>query len=473
MDEKTLTAILEEQARINKQMAGLLEKTAAVPPDAIPLHGNGGLWSMAGLDREIINAKIEPFGLMSVLPKLPSSDESPIFGALLGVMKQGSRITEPCEDAPTSYAKGGTLTAKFGLTRVDTNTMDLLDIAMRKHRGDFQDLMLRGSLLGDNFTTGGLRAMSEGEFFTNLTVAEMIMAGITANRELTEDLWQGSIASGAFPGLDRQINTGIIDAYTGATLPALDSLVVNFNYDAVDGSGRDIVDTMHAVEHNLFFNSTHMGFNPTQWVIAMRPELWDELVRIWVCRAFDNRCRSAGGDRMVQVNDGTAQELTMQMKNEQYLEINGRRYDVVLDTGINMADWDSGTGSLGEGEFASSIYFVPLSIQGGGFRTTYMEYKDYSAAEAMLSALQGKQSFWTDGGMYSWGIEDVKSWCVKMALRSEQRVVLRTPQLAAKIQRVKFSPMLPTRTPYQDDKYFLDGGVSMRGKDTYQAVWTS
>lgn len=470
MDEKVLTTILEEQARINKQLTGMLEKTAASSPDAIPLHGNGGLWAIGGLDREIINAKVEPFGLGSVLPILPSVDESPIFGALLGVMRQGTRITEPCEDAPTSYAKGGNLTAKFGLTRIDTDTMDLLDIAMRKNRGDFKDLLLRGRLLGDSYTPASLRSMSESDFFTNLVVAEMIMAGISAQRELSEDLWQGTVAAGAFPGLDSQINTGIIDAYTGATLNALDSIVVNFDYNAVDSTTMSIVDTMHAVEHNLFFNSTHMGFNPTQWVIVMRPELWDELVRIWVCRYFDNRCSNNDGERMVQVNDGTAQELTMRMKNEQYLEINGRRYDVILDTGINQADWDDSE-ELDAGEFASSIYFVPLSIQGGGFQTTYREYKDYSAAEAMLSALQGKQSFWTDGGMYSWGIEDTKSWCVKLALRSEQRVVLRTPQLAAKIQRVKYAPMLPTRTPYQDDKYFLDGGVSLRAKDTYQAVW--
>lgn len=471
MDEKTLTSILEGQAKVNKQLTDLLEKTAAVPPDATPLHGQGGLWAMSGLSRDIINAKIEPFGLGSVLPLLPSVDENPIFGALLGIMGQGNRITEPCEDAPTSYAKGGTLTAKFGLTRKDTNTMDLLDIAMRKHRGDFQDLILRGKLLGDNFTPGGLRAMSENEFFTNLVHAEMIMAGISAQRELSLDLWQGTVAAGAFPGLDSQINTGHVDAFTGAVLPALDSIVVNFGYESVDSTTRDIVDNMHAIEHNLFFNAEHMGFAPTQWVIVMRPELWDELVRIWVCRAFDNRCRNASGDHMVQVNDGTAQELTMRMKNERYLELNGRRYDVILDTGVYLRDWDNDSNNLGEGEFASSIYFVPLSINGGGFTTTYREYKDYSAAEAMISALQNKQSFWSDGGMYSWGIEDTKSWCVKLALRSEQRVILRTPHLAAKLQQVKFSPMLPTRTPYQDDKYFLDGGVSLRDKDSYNAVW--
>ena len=38
---------------------GLL-KDAAVPPDVTPLHGQGGVWAMSGLSREIINAKVEP-----------------------------------------------------------------------------------------------------------------------------------------------------------------------------------------------------------------------------------------------------------------------------------------------------------------------------------------------------------------------------------------------------------------------------
>jgi len=73
--------------------------------------------------------------------------------------------------------------------------------------------------------------------------------------------------------------------------------------------------------------------------------------------------------------------------------------------------------------------------------------------------------------VYSWSIEDEKGWCAKLALRSEQRVVLRTPHLAGKIQNVKYAPIMPIRSPYQDEKYFLDGGVSMRTSETFYSVW--
>lgn len=468
------TKLLELLKNQGDALNGLL-KDAAVPPDVTPLHGQGGVWAMSGLSREIVNAKVEPHGIGKYLPVLPSSDTNPIFGAVLGVMSDGTRITEPCEDAPTGYVKGGTLTAKFGLTRFDTRTIDLMEVGLRKHRGDFRDLILKGGLLGEaGLTPASLRGMTDTEFFTNLVASEMIIAGINAQRELSQDMWQGTVATGAFPGLDLQINTGHVDAYTGAVMPALDSQLYNFNYNPVDGASPDIVEIMHATDHWLNYNAVHMGFDPVQWVIVMRPNLWEELVNIWVCKFMSNHCDPGSGDngRIITVNnDGTAAELRNTLKNAQYLDINGRRYPVVLDTGIYERNWTNDAQNLGEGEYASSIYFVPLTVQNGGFTVTYREYVDYSAAEAMLDMIRAGKNFWTDGGIYSWSIEDEKGWCVKMALRSEQRVVLRTPHLAAKIQKVKYSPIMPIRDPYQDGKYFLDGGVSMRAAESYNSVW--
>jgi len=455
----------------NDAIGGML-KDAAVPPDVTPLHGQGGLWSMAGLSREIVNAKIEPHGLGRYLPLIGSPDETPVFGVVAGVMKDGTRITEPCEDAPTGYVKGGTLTAKFGLTRFDTRTMDLMKIGLRKHRGDFTDLILKGGLLGDaNLSPSSIRGMSDQEFFSNVIASEMLIAGINAQRELSQDLWQGTVGTGAFPGLDIQINTGHVDAYTGAVIPAIDSKLYNFNYNPVDGATPDIVEIMHAMEHWLMYNARHMGFDPVQWVIVMRPELWEELIKIWVCKYFTNHCTDSSGSNIVHVNDGTAAELRAQMREAHVLDINGHRYQVIEDTGIYQYDWTNDANNLGEGEYASGIYWVPLTVQGGGFRTTYREYVDYSAAEAMTNMIKAGKSFWSDGGIYSWSIEDEKGWCVKLALRSEQRVVLRTPHLAGKIQKVKYSPIMPVRSPYQDDTYFLDGGVSMRSEDSFNSVW--
>ena len=160
------------------------------------------------------------------------------------------------------------------------------------------------------------------------------------------------------------------------------------------------------------------------------------------------------------------------MRNGMYIDINGKRYPVLTDTGINELT-PADNANILPGQYASSIYAVPLSIQ-GGFQTTYMEYVDYRQAQPDISLLRGMENFfWTDNGFYSWALEQVK-WCYKLALKTEDRVVLRTPQLAGRIDAVKYSPLQHERDSDPSSDYFKDGGVSLRtGISTPYAAWTS
>jgi hypothetical protein len=102
---------------------------------------------------------------------------------------------------------------------------------------------------------------------------------------------------------------------------------------------------------------------------------------------------------------------------------------------------------------------------------TYREYLDFRAASPDSSLLRGMETFWSDDGIYSWAI-DVNKWCYKLSLRTEQRVILRTPHLAGKIQAVKYVPTQHLRSAYPEDPYFQDGGVSLRTGSYGQAVWS-
>jgi hypothetical protein len=158
------------------------------------------------------------------------------------------------------------------------------------------------------------------------------------------------------------------------------------------------------------------------------------------------------------------------MRSGQYIIVNGRRYDVILDDGVyehnNIND-----ANLLAGEFASSIYFVPLTVI-GGFPVAYREYVDYRQAGADIAFLRGKENFWTDGGVYAWALEE-KKWCYEFAAKTEQRVVLRAPQLAGRIDLVKYVPLQHLRSPFPNDPYFFDGGVSLRsiGGGLPYATW--
>jgi hypothetical protein len=444
-------------------------KTAATSQNANKLHGAGGLFESPALEREVISAHMTPKGIGSILPILPTVYEDPRFGSITGFTDvTGSEPTAVCADAPYGYMKGAMLTARFGLVRRDTNTIDMGKVMLKASRGDHGDLTLAGRLLGiSNLKPSDL---DEQGVLNILTKAEMVGAGVQAERKLSRDIWQGVLnQNNAFPGFDVQIATGQKDADSGVAAPALDSDVKDFNYDKVGGTGRDIVEYLSMLEFYLRTNAEGMGLDPVTWVVAMRPELWFELSAVWPCSYLSSRCNLAGSTtNPIVINDNANVAMRDAMRQGMFIDINGNRYTVVTDSGIYEAT-NITTASLKAGEYASAIYMIPLTIQ-GNMPVTYREYLNYSLATGDIGFLNGKENFWTDGGIYSWAIEKVK-WCYKLSLRTEQRVILRTPQLAGKIQRVKYSPLQHIRSPYPDDPYFRDGGVSVRGHTFGQAVW--
>lgn len=472
-----MSTLSEEQVEMLAGLADLLAKgtktkAANTVHDAVRLHGDGGLFNHPGLERDIITAMVRPFGIGSALPLFPSVTEDPRFGALTGIEEiAGLEPDEACEDAPTGYIKAAKLTAKFGMIRRDTNTIEMDKVMLKLNRGDHTDLVLRGKVLGlSNLEPSG---MDQSQIIDIITMSEMVNTAVRAERILNRQIWQGSPLVGTeFPGLDSQIATGIVDADSGIAAPSLDSDVKNFALNNVDGStGNDIVEYLSMLEWYLRYNAMTMGLDPVSWVVVMRPELWFELTKSWPCAYHTSKCAPSVATNGSVVIDG--RENTRErdlMRNGMYIDINGNRYPVVVDTGVFEKNSTNSAG-LAPGEFASSIYMVPLTIT-GGFPVTYREYVDYRQAIPDVRLMRGKEDFfWTDQGVYSWAIEQIK-WCYKFALKTEQRVILRTPQLAGRIDDVMYSPLQHLRDVDPGSPYFLDGGTSLGDhRPDYYAVW--
>jgi hypothetical protein len=441
------------------------------------LHGNGSLFGSFPIERDVITAHIRPLGgIVQVLPRIPTAVENPIFASITGfTATSGAEAATPCADNPQGYMKGCNLTAMFGRYARDTQTIEMDKVFKRFNRGDFTDLILRGQVLSG----GPLAPVTDTTSMLNVvTKSEMVIAGVNLERLLTNQVWQGSPANSnagggyiEFPGLDRQIATGQVDAHTNVACPALDSDVKNFGYSNVCGSTRDIVEYVSALEYYLRFNAEHMGLNPVSWVFVMRPQLWEELSACWPCRYLTNRCdTNAGGHSPIGViNDNVNINMRDAMRQGMYLDVNGQRYPVITDMGI-FEHTNVNNGNLLPGQYASTIYMVPLTIT-GGFPVTYMEYADYRLAGADKALLNGTEQFWwTDNGQYSWAIEYVK-WCFKLSVKTEPRIVLRTPQLAGRIDAVMYQPLQHTREFDPASSYFADGGVSLRGNQRFYSVW--
>jgi len=174
------------------------------------------------------------------------------------------------------------------------------------------------------------------------------------------------------------------------------------------------------------------------------------------------------------MNDETNTRLRDNMRAQMTIPINGEEYRVVIDDGIYEHN-ASNNQNLSPGQFASSIYVVPLTIL-GNFPVTYREYLNYRSdvAQGNVAPFAGyRRDFWTDRGVFSWAYDGVL-WCYKLGIKTEQRIILRTPQLAGRIDYVMYEPLQHLRSPYPDSDYWMNGGVSVRpAQRTSYAVWSS
>lgn len=473
-----------------KQAKGMHTKTAGTTNTAPLLFGDTGLFTTQGLEPDIITAYVRPQGLSAVLADrghvFPSIMEQPVLGLITGIQDDGAAaVAEPCDDAPTGYIKGCNLFFQFGRLHFDTATIEFDQIFTQLNSGVNTDLRLRGRLLGMN--EGDFpRGLNENDVVSVVVGSEMVKVGMLMARGtnnqvgLTRQMWQGdpdnNTAGGGyqeFPGLDSQITTGHVDAQTNITCPAVDSDVKDFNYGNISGAGaEDIVWYMSTMEAYLRHNATRMGLDPVEWVVVMRPELWDELTQVWPVAYNSNRGADilAGNTRLtLDASDMTAQRDAM--RAQMRIAINGRNYVVVTDDGISEQT-NINDANVPAGSYASSIYFVPLTIN-GNFPVTYMEYKDYRVGMAQMQALMGKQTFWTDGGTFSWALDPIRKWCFKMSAKTERRIILRSPQLAGRIDHVLYAPLQHFREPFADSPYLADGGASTRAANSLNAVWNA
>ena len=475
IQEQTLKQVADTQAATLQLLKQMHTKAPATVQTASALHGSLGMFSTPGLERDIISAVVKPTGLMEQLPRYATTYERPFFGALTGISDDiGAEPADPCDDAPTGYQKTCNLTAQFGRVARSTNTIEFDKVMARYNRGDHIDLRLAGSVLNQtDFNPAGL---NQTQVLNVITMMEMVNAAVRLERELCRHSWAGNVANNnlgggykEFPGLDRQVATGQVDAQTNTSCPSLDSDVKDFAYNDVCGTTLDIVQYVSMLEYYTRSKAESQGLMPVQWAFVMRPQLWQELTACWPCKYNTNRCLTGNvGESVVRLDGRENIADRDRMRASMTLTVNGTAYPVILDNCITE-ETNTTNANLNAGEFSSSIYFLPFKIV-GNLPVLYAQHMDYRAGAADVALLRGMQTFWTDRGLYSWAV-NFTNWCWNMMLKTEMRIVLRTPQLAGKLQNVKYTPLQHLAAWDPTSPYWQDGGVSLRAESTVYHVW--
>lgn len=432
-------------------------------------HGTGGLFSMPGLSRPVFSAMLLPnTGLQSRLVARPSMDMNPIYGIFTGVTATtGSEPADVCADPPTAgLSKLCMHTFVFARQARQTRAFDIDRAGLVTNRGEFLDLQLMNNpfdVSPDNPSVpqfpGGVNAADVLRSEAGKAIFEL---GVAWSRDFAKEVYTGNPTnnSGArtyYYGLDTLINTGYRDAESGVACPAADSIVRSFGNAVIGTSGQTAVTTITYMYRNLKYIAEKTGLAPAKWLLTMRFGLFYELTQVWPIAYYTVR-NSVTDSGQFMMNDGKALiDLRDKMRNERFLLIDGEQVEVVLDEAITETESPAG-------QFTSTVYFVPLTVM-GGTPVTYFEYVNYNSpmgAMDMGNVFAPGSYQASDGGRFLWHKKPPANFCVQMVAKTQPRLLLLTPMIAARLTNVRYIPYMHERGSFTDDGYFVNGGRTDR-----------
>lgn len=458
--------------------------TADVNPSTPYYTGPGGLLSAYGLDNEVLSTRMQGNGLATILPAKGTNIMYPLFAYFTGFTDgSGDNKDGVCDDPPTTGSGKSCLqTATFGRYEYQTRTIEINRLGQQINVGERQDFLMLNDPLGDVRAANGIVApgmVGQMEFKNEVNMRFTELA-IEFWKKLSRQVYIGNPANNTagggykeFPGLDLLIKTGHVDAITETSCPTLDSLILNYAFNNVtstaDSAGGGMVNLLTYAMRQLRTLAAGTNLDPVEWVFVMREGLFYELTGMWPCNYLTYRCAPTEG---ASVNYDATDAINMRdgMRNGMYLTIDGVNYRVVIDPALDELT-NTDTSSVPNGSFASDLYILPVRVL-GNMAPLYWEYYDYNQGP-MQGVRDGNLGayYWTDGGRYLMHVKTPINWCVQWLAKIEPRLILRTPQLAARIRNIVYTPLMHTRDVFSDQPYYVNGGVTTRSAPSFYDSW--
>lgn len=284
--------------------------------------------------------------------------------------------------------------------------------------------------------------------------------GLTALRQMERVLYTGNVtltgtnaANGfikEFDGFDRLIKTGYIDAESLNPMPAADSIVEDFASASALDPASGIVELMANIEYRIRTLADESGLTPVEIELGMRPDLFQALTEVWPSSYLttSNVVNASAGARFVVTGTESA-TMRDEMRQGRYLMINGMQIPVRTSTAIPQA-------TAGDG-FTSTIYYIPVSVMGE--RMTYLEGFDQANSEIeQFVGLMAQNDYTTSNNGFWAMTKNQTAMCFELLFAAQPRLIMRTPQLAARIENVQYKLDGYANDPYTDSPYYRAGG---------------
>lgn len=427
-----------------------LTKSVGTSNQAQLLYSAGGFFVDCCLEAPIINTTIQPqYALANMIPVYPTSNRKVTFGFLTEIGDPGVTYPNaPCDDDPEvgdiNFCKAE---LEVGRISYQTKTIELDALIEKACMGVREDFYLVGAVRGVSAIPTP-QQLADRDFIQRAAVRRQLsLVGRAMQRDLLKQFWTGdptnatrNTASGGrkeFWGMMNLVandyGTAAKPWVTGTNCAQLNSDVKTF--PGCVGNGTDsIYAYMQAVEQNRYNFAAYAGLLPTTWVWVMHPILWNELVKALPCEMMGNGCVSPAGQAQTQIfSNGMEQAyLRNQLETTMQVSVNGRTYDVVLDSSLPVVQ----AGAAPNVTYTGDIFFLPLTVAGDP--VLYWNYKDYRTLDQQLNAVPTNQAEfrgWTDSGHFHHVIEH-KRRCFIISTKGEFNLVFKAPHLAGRLSQV-------------------------------------
>ena len=440
------------------------------------VHGTGSMFGSVGvgIEPEVISCRMEWRGLGDVLPKVASPYLEVFLPFITGV--EDTSTTEQsteCGDCISGETEACIQHMPTARVCRETKDLTITRIVDRLNRGDI-DLDLLNANLGTNSAWHPGTAMTQNNLMQIATAwALMFELPPLFARKLGPMVYTGNPTNNVgqayreFRGLQQLVNTGFLDAWTGVTCPALDSDLKDYNHQDIettqDPSFYEVLEMAH---YYVRHNAERQGLDPVQHVVVMRAPLWQVFSALIPVQrthgALLNYVNSMPNEFEITFSGREVVDERDNLRRLKVVPLNGEMVPVVIDDGIPELD-NANNANYAAGEYGSDVYILPVTYLGNR-QATQIQYKDYRSIGAEIAGTNGMIDGYyrsTPDGRFAWAIV-TSGACFKIQAFTEPRIILRTPQLAARIQNVKYVPLQHTREPDQDSPYFYKGGVSTR-----------
>lgn len=421
-------------------------KETELTPNHTTLYGCTGLFSICGPD-EVIGLSMNDDKLVAWMDWRSSNVCEQFVKFLTYMDAEGtaagspqSLAGAPCDNPPT--AEKGTFEIFLGdkgLLRVSGQPIELTKIGERKcDKQPTYTLPIPGA-------PAGVRIDNDLDF-------EAIVAAQALKHEISRDVITGNKTStGEFDGLEQLVNTGYTDVKTGLTNSGIDSQIVawaNDNMDgAINGKGNIVKWLTHLIRrirHRVRLAGKG-DLAVGDMVVVMPSFLRDCFLDAWACYGL---CEPSQYNEIFRDNLAVREfrdRFNGGLFGDGYFTVDGVPVPIVAHDWIPYGQ--SGT------KFTSDIYILTKRI--GSTPVLFGQYHPMSQAVDVARQF-GMDHFRTLQGdrMIQWSKSD--NLCVNVSMAIKPNVYLSAPWAQARITNVGCTPLLAPLSDDPQSSYFVN-----------------